>query len=131
MFTCLCVLTSHSLVLVSVPCVFVSVDAPLIAEVVTLCQCSHGGYASVCTLPSLQVVELASIHKVEVYSVELLLVQHSDMDTPHTAQFSQTDSVGEPMGHGMDWHSRQQSWFRDLRSLKSRRRGSFRVPGRP
>ncbi|XP_040121742.1 ubiquitin carboxyl-terminal hydrolase 11 isoform X5 [Oryx dammah] len=40
-----------------------------------------------------KVVELPSIHKVEVYSVELLLVQHSDMDTPHTAQFSQTDSV--------------------------------------
>nr|XP_025132078.1 ubiquitin carboxyl-terminal hydrolase 11 isoform X5 [Bubalus bubalis] len=40
-----------------------------------------------------KVVELPGIHKVEVYSVELLLVRHSDMDTPHTAQFSQTDSV--------------------------------------
>ncbi|OWJ99394.1 USP11 [Cervus elaphus hippelaphus] len=40
-----------------------------------------------------KVVELPSIHKVEVYPVELVLVQHSDMDTPHTAQFSQTDSV--------------------------------------
>uniref|UniRef100_A0A4W2FB94 Ubiquitin carboxyl-terminal hydrolase n=1 Tax=Bos indicus x Bos taurus TaxID=30522 RepID=A0A4W2FB94_BOBOX len=40
-----------------------------------------------------KVVELPSTHKVEVYSVELLLVRHSDMDTPHTAQFSQTDSV--------------------------------------
>lgn len=85
--------------------------------------CAHGGYASVCTLPSLQVVELPSIHKVEVYPVELVLVQHSDMDTPHTAQFSQTDSVGEPEGHGMDWHSRQQSRSSDLRSLQSRREG--------
>lgn len=79
----LCVLTSHSLVLVSVPCVFVCGCSSDCRGGHPLCQCAHGGYASVCTLPSLQVVELASIHKVEVYSVELLLVQHSDMDTPH------------------------------------------------
>uniref|UniRef100_A0A8C9E9J6 Ubiquitin carboxyl-terminal hydrolase n=1 Tax=Phocoena sinus TaxID=42100 RepID=A0A8C9E9J6_PHOSS len=40
-----------------------------------------------------KVVELSSIQKVEVYPVELLLLQHSDMDTAHTAQFSHTDSV--------------------------------------
>nr|XP_036852250.1 ubiquitin carboxyl-terminal hydrolase 11 isoform X4 [Manis javanica] len=40
-----------------------------------------------------KVVELHSIWKVDVYPVELLLVKHSDMDTPHTAQFSHTDSV--------------------------------------
>lgn len=40
-----------------------------------------------------KVVELPSVQKVEVYPVELLLVRHSDMDTPHTAQFSHTDSV--------------------------------------
>lgn len=48
-----------------------------------------------------QVVELPSVQKVEVYPVELLLVRHSDMDTPHTAQFSHTDSVGESEGHRM------------------------------
>ncbi|XP_026947165.1 ubiquitin carboxyl-terminal hydrolase 11 isoform X9 [Sagmatias obliquidens] len=41
-----------------------------------------------------KVVELSNIQKVEVYPVELLLIQHSDMDTAHTAQFSRTDSVG-------------------------------------
>ncbi|XP_035581279.1 ubiquitin carboxyl-terminal hydrolase 11 isoform X2 [Zalophus californianus] len=41
-----------------------------------------------------KVVELPSVQKVEVYPVELLLVRHSDMDTPHIAQFSHTDSVG-------------------------------------
>ncbi|XP_016073963.1 PREDICTED: ubiquitin carboxyl-terminal hydrolase 11 isoform X2 [Miniopterus natalensis] len=41
-----------------------------------------------------KVVDLRGICEVEVYPVELLLVQHSDMDTPHTAQFSQTDSIG-------------------------------------
>ncbi|KAK2508712.1 hypothetical protein MC885_000464 [Smutsia gigantea] len=40
-----------------------------------------------------KVVELHNIQKVEVYPVELLLVKHSDMDTPHTVQFSHTDSV--------------------------------------
>ncbi|KAB1253314.1 Ubiquitin carboxyl-terminal hydrolase 11 [Camelus dromedarius] len=40
-----------------------------------------------------KVVELSGIQTVEVYPVELLLVQHSDMDTPHTAQFSHTDSI--------------------------------------
>ncbi|KAM8752731.1 ubiquitin carboxyl-terminal hydrolase 11 isoform 1-T1 [Rhynchonycteris naso] len=40
-----------------------------------------------------KVVELRGICKVEVYPVELLLVQHSDMETPHTAQFSHTDSI--------------------------------------
>uniref|UniRef100_A0A8C9A527 Ubiquitin carboxyl-terminal hydrolase n=1 Tax=Prolemur simus TaxID=1328070 RepID=A0A8C9A527_PROSS len=41
-----------------------------------------------------KVVNLPSFHKVEVYPIELLLVQHGDMDTPHTAQFSRTDSLG-------------------------------------
>ncbi|XP_066212303.1 ubiquitin carboxyl-terminal hydrolase 11 isoform X1 [Saccopteryx leptura] len=40
-----------------------------------------------------KVVDLRGVCKVEVYPVELLLVQHSDMETPHTAQFSQTDSI--------------------------------------
>ncbi|XP_023587656.1 ubiquitin carboxyl-terminal hydrolase 11 isoform X1 [Trichechus manatus latirostris] len=40
-----------------------------------------------------KVVELPGIQKVEVYPVELLLFQHSDMGTPHTAQFSHTDSL--------------------------------------
>ncbi|ELK17027.1 Ubiquitin carboxyl-terminal hydrolase 11 [Pteropus alecto] len=40
-----------------------------------------------------KVVELRGFCKVEVYPVELLLVQHSDMGTPHTAEFSQTDSI--------------------------------------
>ncbi|XP_019504868.1 PREDICTED: ubiquitin carboxyl-terminal hydrolase 11 isoform X1 [Hipposideros armiger] len=40
-----------------------------------------------------KVVELRGIQKVEVYPVELLLVQHSDMGTPHSAQFSQIDSI--------------------------------------
>ncbi|XP_058391704.1 ubiquitin carboxyl-terminal hydrolase 11 isoform X3 [Diceros bicornis minor] len=40
-----------------------------------------------------KVVELPGIQKVEVYPVELLLVQHSDMDTPFTAQFSHTASI--------------------------------------
>lgn len=51
-----------------------------------------------------KVVELHSIWKVDVYPVELLLVKHSDMDTPHTAQFSHTDSVGESKGHRISWH---------------------------
>lgn len=52
-----------------------------------------------CALPPCQVVELRGIYKVEVYPIELLLVQHSDMDTPHTAQFSRTDSIGESKDH--------------------------------
>lgn len=44
---------------------------------------------------SLQVIELYSIPKVEVYPVKLLLVQHGDTDLVLTAQFSLTDSVGE------------------------------------
>jgi len=35
---------------------------------------------------------------VEVYPLELLLVQHSDMETALTIQFSYTDSVGESQG---------------------------------
>lgn len=60
--------------------------------------CVLAGYTCVCPLPSFQVVELPGIQKVEVYPVELLLVQHSDMDTAHTAQFSHTDSLGESPG---------------------------------
>lgn len=48
-------------------------------------------------LPS-QVIELPGIRKVEVYPIELLLVQHSDMETALTIQFSYTDSVGESQG---------------------------------
>ncbi|XP_045394924.1 ubiquitin carboxyl-terminal hydrolase 11-like [Lemur catta] len=40
-----------------------------------------------------KVVELASMRKVEVYPLELLLVHHSDMNTLHEAQFSHTDTV--------------------------------------
>ncbi|XP_042639358.1 ubiquitin carboxyl-terminal hydrolase 11 [Orycteropus afer afer] len=40
-----------------------------------------------------KVVELPSIQKIEVYPVELLLFQHSDLGTSHTAQFSHTDSL--------------------------------------
>ncbi|XP_008270769.3 ubiquitin carboxyl-terminal hydrolase 11 isoform X1 [Oryctolagus cuniculus] len=40
-----------------------------------------------------KVIELPSIQKVEVYPVELLLVQHNDMSSPRTVQFSHTDSV--------------------------------------
>uniref|UniRef100_A0A6I8NRX1 Ubiquitin carboxyl-terminal hydrolase n=1 Tax=Ornithorhynchus anatinus TaxID=9258 RepID=A0A6I8NRX1_ORNAN len=42
--------------------------------------------------PSL-VVELPSTQKVEVYPVELLLCQHSDMDSLNTTQFSRADSI--------------------------------------
>ncbi|KAM6143599.1 ubiquitin carboxyl-terminal hydrolase 11 isoform 1-T1 [Erethizon dorsatum] len=40
-----------------------------------------------------KVIELYSIPKVEVYPVKLLLVQHGDMDSALTAQFSLADSV--------------------------------------
>lgn len=40
-----------------------------------------------------KVIELPGIRKVEVYPLELLLVQHSDMETALTIQFSYTDSV--------------------------------------
>lgn len=40
-----------------------------------------------------KVIELPDIQKVEVYPIELLLVQHSDMDAALTAQFSHSDSV--------------------------------------
>lgn len=65
----------------------------------SLCICCVGTPA----YAPFQVVELLSIQEVEVYPVELLLVQHSDMDTPCTAQFSHTDSVGESKGHRMSW----------------------------
>lgn len=52
------------------------------------------GY-TVCALPPCQVVDLRGICEIEVYLVELLLAQYSDMDTTHTAQFSQADSIGE------------------------------------
>ncbi|KAM9576255.1 LOW QUALITY PROTEIN: ubiquitin carboxyl-terminal hydrolase 11-like [Trichechus inunguis] len=42
-----------------------------------------------------KVVELPSTQKVEVYPLELLLVQHNDMDFFHAAQFSHRDTVGE------------------------------------
>ncbi|KAM4818786.1 cyclin-dependent kinase 16 isoform 4-T5 [Thomomys bottae] len=40
-----------------------------------------------------KVIKLPSLQKVEVYLVELLLVQHTDMDTILTAQFSHTDTL--------------------------------------
>lgn len=40
-----------------------------------------------------KVIELPGIRKVEVYPIELLLVQHSDMETALTIQFSYSDSV--------------------------------------
>ncbi|KAK1328118.1 LOW QUALITY PROTEIN: hypothetical protein QTO34_012541 [Cnephaeus nilssonii] len=40
-----------------------------------------------------QAVGLRGICEVEVYPAELLLAQHSDMDTPHTAHSSHTDST--------------------------------------
>lgn len=40
-----------------------------------------------------KVVDWRGICEVEVYPVELLLARHSDMDTTHTAEFSQTDSI--------------------------------------
>ncbi|XP_075814426.1 ubiquitin carboxyl-terminal hydrolase 11 [Microtus pennsylvanicus] len=40
-----------------------------------------------------KVVELCGLHRVELYPLELLLVQHSDMETALTIRFSQTDSV--------------------------------------
>uniref|UniRef100_F6V309 ubiquitinyl hydrolase 1 n=1 Tax=Ornithorhynchus anatinus TaxID=9258 RepID=F6V309_ORNAN len=40
-----------------------------------------------------KVVELPSTQKVEVYPVELLLCQHSDMDSLNTTQFSRADSI--------------------------------------
>lgn len=45
-------------------------------------------------LPS-QVIEVSGIRKVELYPIELLLVQHSDMETALTIQFSHSDSLGE------------------------------------
>lgn len=48
-------------------------------------------------LPS-QVIELPGVRKVELYPIELLLVQHSDMETALTIQFSHTDSLGESQG---------------------------------
>ena len=87
-------------------CVFVYMRAPLISEVVVLVpvyMCHVG--TPVYVPPTFQVVELPSVQKVEVYPVELLLVRHSDMDTPHTAQFSHTDSVGESEGHRVNWRS--------------------------
>lgn len=120
-FARLCVLPSQSLVHVSMPCVFVCVDVPLISKVVVpVSMCVLGGYTCVCILPSFQVVELSSIQKVEVYPVELLLIQHSDMDTAHTAQFSHTDSVGESKGRRMGWHSQPRSQLGDLRNLMPR-----------
>eukprot|EP00069_Balaena_mysticetus_P006127 bmy_18397T0 len=78
-------------------------------------------FARLCMLPSQNlVVELSSIQKVEVYPVELLLIQHSDMDTAHTAQFNRTDSIGESKGRGMSWHSQPRSQLGDLRSLMPR-----------
>lgn len=44
------------------------------------------------------------MRKVEVYPLELLLVQHSDVNTLHAAQFSHTDTVGESRGWAlMTW----------------------------
>ncbi|XP_059534816.1 ubiquitin carboxyl-terminal hydrolase 11 isoform X2 [Myotis daubentonii] len=40
-----------------------------------------------------KVVDWRGNCEVEVYPVELLLAQHSDMDKTHTAEFSQTDSI--------------------------------------
>lgn len=61
-------------------------------------RCQLGGFLSVgAPLPS-QVIELSGIRKVEVYPIELLLVQHSDMETALTIQFSYSDSVGESQG---------------------------------
>lgn len=40
-----------------------------------------------------KVVDWRGICEVEVYPVELLLARHSDMDTTHTAEFSQADSI--------------------------------------
>lgn len=60
--------------------------------------CQLGGLLSVgAPLPS-QVIELPGIRKVEVYPIELLLVQHSDMETALTIQFSYSDSVGKSQG---------------------------------
>ncbi|XP_050016803.1 ubiquitin carboxyl-terminal hydrolase 11 [Alexandromys fortis] len=42
---------------------------------------------------SSQVIELPGLRKVELYPIELLLVQHSDMETALTIRFSHTDSV--------------------------------------
>lgn len=64
---------------------------------VPVCICYVG--TPLCTLLPYQVVELRGFCKVEVYPVELLLVQHSDMGTRHTAEFSQTDSIGESKSH--------------------------------
>lgn len=40
-----------------------------------------------------KVIELPNTQKVEVYRIELLLVQHSDMETALTVQFSHADSL--------------------------------------
>lgn len=60
-------------------------------------------------------MELRRICKVEVYPVELLLVQPSDMGTPHTAQFSQADSIGESKGCKQVGASSHKSQLDDLR----------------
>lgn len=90
-----------------VPGVCSSVCVPLWSQRSSrLCVCVCAMWVCPCTHPStFQVVELPSVQKVEVYPVELLLVRHSDMDTPHTAQFSHTDSVGESEGHRVGWPS--------------------------
>lgn len=60
--------------------------------------CQLGRFMGVgAPLPS-QVIELPGIRKVELYPIELLLVQHSDMETAFTIQFSHTDSLGESQG---------------------------------
>lgn len=67
-----------------------------------LCLCVCAVWGHLCLhLSTFQVVELLGVRKIEVYPVELLLVRHSDMDTPYTAQFSHTDSVGESEGCGV------------------------------
>ncbi|ERE65727.1 ubiquitin carboxyl-terminal hydrolase 11 [Cricetulus griseus] len=40
-----------------------------------------------------KVIEVSGIRKVELYPIELLLVQHSDMETALTIQFSHSDSL--------------------------------------
>nr|KAF6294698.1 ubiquitin specific peptidase 11 [Pipistrellus kuhlii] len=49
-----------------------------------------------------KVVDFRGSCEVEVYPVELLLAQHSDMDTAHSAQFSQTDSLDRVLRTAQD-----------------------------
>lgn len=65
-----------------------------------------------------------------MYSVELLLVQHSDMDTPHTAQFSRQILLVSPWV--MEWIGIPATvMVQGPKESEVKRRGSFRVPGRP